>query len=203
MGAFITIADMNAPQASGLVSYRDIGEMRIGQAANFRVEQASTSTIFTGVVTGISPNSQGTGAALSYPVILRIDPASVGNVKLRAGMIATISIITRARYHAIVIANGALTYARDEAPPDGSGTLTSAQIDNALASAHTMETSLIASGFDDVSDPLTASYLVGFANEKYVAIPVVLGLSDGSQTEVVEGLASGQSVVTEQPRLLI
>lgn len=203
IGSFITIADMNASQATALINYRDIGEVRIGQAATFRVGQASPSATFTGAVTGVSPNGQGTGVALSYPITLRIDPTSVGNATLRAGMTATIRIITRARYHVIVIANGAAAYARDDAPSDGSGVLTRAQITGALASAHTMEASLIASGFDVASDPLTASYLVGFAHGQYVAIPVVLGLSDGSQTEVVEGLATGRGVVTEQRRLVL
>lgn len=202
-GSFITIADMNAPQASALVNYHNIGEMRLGQTATLRVAQAAPSASFTGVVTGISPNGQGTGAALSYPVTLRIDPASVGKVTLRAGMTADIRIITRARYHAIVISNDALAYARDNAPRDGSGVLTSKQIADALASANAMEATEVASGFDVASDPLTASYLVRFAHGKYVAIPVVLGLSDGSQTEVVDGLVTGQLVITEQRRLLL
>ncbi len=198
LASFITIADTSAPLATALVNYRDIGKVSVGQAATFRVKQASASAIFTGVVTGVSPQGQGAGAALSYPVALRLDPSSLGHSTLLPGMTADTRIITRARYHVIVIANSAVSYARQAAPPAGKGLLSASQISAALKRARTLEQQAIAAGFDAKSDPLTPAYLIGFQHNRYVAIPVVLGLSDGQQTEVVAGLKAGQQVVNGQ-----
>lgn len=198
VGSFITIADTSAPLATAMVGYRDISAVRAGQSATFRVTQASASGIFTGVVTGVAPAPQGAGDTLRYPVSLRIDPASLGGVTLLPGMTATTRIITRARYHVIVIPNSAVDYARQAAPANGEGLLTRSQIADAQTRAHALAQSVVASGFDVASDPITPTYLIGFQNNRYVAIPVVLGLTDGQQWEVVAGLATGQQVVDGQ-----
>ena len=202
IAAFITIADTSAPLATALVGYRDIDAIHVGESATFRVKQASSGAIFTGVVTGVSPLGQGTGAALSYPVALKIDPASLGHATLLPGMSAETRIITRARYDVLVIAQSAVQYARAAAPLNGAGVLTRIQVIAALKSAQALKQTLIDSGFDTSKDPLTATYLVGFQRDHYFAIPVVLGLSDGQNTEVVSGLTSGQQVVDGQRSLL-
>lgn len=202
IGSFIIIADTSAPLATALVSYRDISAIHVGEAATFRVTQASKTDIFTGDVTGVSPQGQGSGDTLSYPVMLQLDPASLGGVALLPGMTAEIRIITRARYYVIVIANSAVDYVRQAAPPTGEGLLSRSQISAALKTARAMRASVIASGFDIAHDPLTATYLIGFQRNRYIAVPVVLGLTDGSQTEVVAGLTTGQRVVNGQRSLL-
>jgi HlyD family secretion protein len=176
--------------------------VKAGETATFRVAQASASAVFTGSVTGVSPLGQGTGSALSYPVALRLDPASLGTLTLLPGMTAATRIITHARYHVIVIPNSAVSYAKEAAPPSGSGLLTRSQIDVAQQSAHNMAQAAVAAGFDVASDPLTPTYLVGYQKNHYVAIPVVLGLTDGDQWEVVAGLTEGQEVVNGQRNLL-
>ena len=198
IASFITIMDTSAPLASALVSYRDIGGVHVGQAATFRVAQASSSTVFTGAVTGVSPQGHGSGASLSYPVYFKVDPASLGDTTLLPGMTADTRIITHARYHVLVIANSAISYARDNAPANGSGVLTAKQISAARAQANALAENVVTSGFDVKDDPITPSYLVGFQKGAYVAIPVVLGLSDSQQTEVVAGLKSGEQVVSGQ-----
>ena len=198
VGSFITIADTSAPLATAMVSYRDIGAVRVGQTATFRVAQASENGVFTGEVTGVAPVAQGAGDTLRYPVALRLDPASLGGVTLLPGMTAATRIIARARYHVIVIPKSAVDYARQAAPTSGEGLLTRSQIAAAQQRAHAMAQGIVASGFDVASDPLTPTYLIGFQNNRYVAIPVVLGLTDGQQWEAVSGLATGQQVVDGQ-----
>lgn len=198
MASFITIMDTSAPLASALISYRDIGSVHAGQEATFRVAQASSSAVFTGAVTGVSPQGHGSGASLSYPVYFALDPASLGGTTLLPGMTANTRIVLQARYHVLVIANSAITYAHDNAPADGSGVLTAEQISTARAQADTLAQNVVSSGFNVKADPITPTYLVGFQQGKYVAIPVVLALSDGQQTEVVAGLKAGQQVVNGQ-----
>ena len=202
MASFITIADTGAPLVTALVNYQQIGAIQAGEAATFQAPQASSSATFKGTVTGVELLPHGEGATLSYPVALKIDPASLGHVTPLPGMNAQVRIITHARYNVLVIAQSAVQYAHSAAPPDGSGVLSKSQIHAALTSAQALEQSTLATGFDARADPLTATYLVGFARGHYVAIPVVLGLSDGRQTEVVAGLDSGQQVVSGQRSLL-
>ena len=76
--------------------------------------------------------------------------------------------------------------------------LTEAQIRDALQAASTLETEAISGGLDIAHDPPTATYLIGYAGGKYVAIPVVLGLSDGHHQEIIAGLSVGQQVVSGQ-----
>lgn len=201
-GPFILIMDTSAPLVTTLVGYRDIGEVKAGETATFRVAQVSASDVFTGSVMGVSPLGQGTGSALSYPVALRLDPASLGKETLLPGMTAATRIITRARYRVLVIPNSAVSYARQEAPSSGSGLLTRSQIAAAQQSARSMAQAAVAAGFDVANDPLTPTYLVGYQQNHYVAIPVVLGLTDGDQWEVVSGLTRGQQVVSGQRNLL-
>lgn len=202
VASFITIADTSAPLVNALVNYQQIGAIHAGEAATFRAPQASSSVTFKGTVTGVAPLPQGAGATLSYPVALKIDPASLGHVALLPGMRAETRIITHARDGVLVIAQSAVQYARSAAPLNGSGVLSRSQVRAALQSAQALEQSVLASGFDASADPLTATYLVGFQRGHYVAIPVVLGLSDGQRTEVVAGLTSGQRVVDAQRGLL-
>jgi len=201
LGSFITLMDTSAPLVTAPVSYRDISAVHAGESATFRVAQASANDVFTGAVVGVSPLGQGTGDELSYPVTLRIDAASLGDAKPLPGMTAATRIITRARYHVVVIPNSAVSYAREAAPSSGKGLLTNSQISAARAEAHSLAEGLVASGFDVASDPLTLAYLVGFKDNHYFAIPVALGLSDGKQWEVVAGLSAGQQVVDGQESL--
>jgi multidrug efflux pump subunit AcrA (membrane-fusion protein) len=198
VASFITIMDTSAPLVTALVNYRDVGQIHTGQAATFRVAQASSTEIFTGTVEGISPQGHGSGASLSYPVTLALDPGSLSQVTLLPGMTADTRIITSARYHVIVIPASAVNYARTAAPSNGSGVLTAKQISAAHAQANALAEAAVAAGFDTTNDPLTPTYLVGFQKGKYVAIPVVLGLSDGQHWEVVAGLKAGQQVVDGQ-----
>ena len=201
-GSFITIMDTAAPLATAMVNYRTVGAVHTGDVATFRVTQASQNVVFKGTVTGVSPLGSGTGAALSYPVTLRLDPSSLKGVSLLPGMSAATRIITQARYHVIVVPASAVTYARSAAPTSGKGLLTRNQVTAALAQAKTLEQQAVASGFPVADDPLTPGYLLGFQKGHYVAIPVVLGLTDGQQWEIVAGVTKGDQVVAGQRSLI-
>lgn len=204
--SFITIVDTSAPLVNATVGYTYVEQAHAGEAATLTVPQAKASAVFAGAVTGVSPEGQGAGARLSYPVYLHVDPATLAGVTLLPGMSVAVKIVTHARYHVVVISNGAVSYARHAAPPNGNGLLTHGQVVVAQEMARTLEGEAVSSGFDATADPLTPAYLIGFQKNaqggKYVAIPVVLGLTDGRQWEVVSGLVAGQQVVDGQQNLL-
>jgi multidrug resistance efflux pump len=195
---FITLSDTAQPLATALINYRDIAGVENGEPATVRVTQAAGEPAVSGKVAGVTLAPQGSGAQLAYPVSILIDPASLKGAHLLPGMSASVTITTRARINVVTLPVGAIAYAREAAPPSGKGLLTAAQISDAMQTAKALEQQAIAAGLDVAHDPPTPSYLIGFTNGRYVAIPVVLGLSDGQRQEIIAGLSAGQKVVSGQ-----
>ena len=195
---FITLADISQPLATVLVGYRDITAVEVGELATVRVAQVPGSSKMVGAVTGVALLPQGSGDHLAYPVTISIDPASLKGASLLPGMSASAVITTRARADVVTLPVGSIAYARQAAPPSGKGLLTKAQVRAALQAANILRAQVIASGWDIAHDPPVPAYLLSFTNGKYIAIPVVLGLSDGRHQEIIAGLSAGQKVVSGQ-----
>ncbi len=195
---FITLADTAQPLATVLVNYRDIAAIEPGESATLQVAQAPGASALQGNVIGDSLLAQGSGDNLAYPVTISINSASLRSGALLPGMSASATITTRARRGVVTLPEGTFAYTRQAAPANGKGLLTATQIQNALQAASALDTQAISGGWDTMHDPPTAAYLIGFENGKYVAIPVVLGLSDGHQREIIVGLDMGQRIVSGQ-----
>lgn len=196
---FITLADMSQPLATALASYRDVAAIEPGESVTLGVAQATGATTMRGIVTGVALLPSGSGDHLAYPIAIRIDPASVrAGARLLPGMSASITITTRVRMGVVTAPASAIAYARQAAPASGAGLLTAGQIKAALAQAQTLEAQAVAAGLDVAHDAPAPGYLIGLANGAYVAIPVVLGLTDGSRQEIIAGLAVGEKVVSGQ-----
>jgi HlyD family secretion protein len=195
---FITLADTAQPLATALISYHDITNVEVGELATVSVTQVPGSPRLVGTVVAVTLQPHGAGAQLAYPVSVSIDPESLKGARLLPGMSATITITTRARVDVVTLPVGAIAYARQAAPASGKGLLTAAQIKAALQAAKALRAQVIDSGWDVAHDPPKVAYLIGFTHGKYVAIPVVLGLSDGHHQEIIVGLSAGQKVVSGQ-----
>lgn len=200
---FMTLADTAQPQATVLVNYRDIAAVEPGESATLRVTQVAGASSLRGDVVGDSLLAQGSGDNLAYPVTISIDPTSLKSGALLPGMSASATITTRALHGVVTVPEGVVAYARQAAPANGKGLLTAAQIQDALQAASALDTQVISGGLDTAHDPPTATYLIGFENGKYVAIPVVLGLSDGQKREIIAGLDMGQRAVSSQRNPLL
>jgi HlyD family secretion protein len=197
--AFITIADTAQPLATVLISYRDISGVEPSESATLRVPQATGTSTVKGIVEGFALIPQGSGDHLSYPVMITIDPNSIkSGASLLPGMSASATIITRQVLGVVTLPVSAVTYAHQAAPANGKGLLTKEQISAALGQANQLEQAAIANGLDTQHDPPTATYLIGFSGGKYVAIPAVLGLSDGKNQEIIAGVNAGDLIVNGQ-----
>lgn len=195
---FITLADMSQPLATALVSYRDIAAIEPDENTTLRTAQAAGSPAIRGLVTSVALQPQGSGDHLTYPVAIRIDPTSLKGAHLLPGMSADIVITTRVRLQVVILPAAAIAYARWAAPASGKGLVAAGQIKAALRAAGELEAQAISAGLDVAHDPPRPAYLIGLVNGKYVAIPVVLGLSDGQRQEIIAGLSAGQKVVSGQ-----
>lgn len=195
---FIVIADTAHPLVTALIGYRDILAVEPGERATVRVKQAPGATALSGAVYGFSLIPQGSGDSLAYPVTIAIDPTTLKGGALLPGMSASATITTRARTGVVIVPERAIAFARQAAPPSGKGLLKASQIRDALQTASAMEDVVVSNGFDTAHDPPQAAYLIGLDHGKYVAIPVVLGLSDGQNREIIGGVEPGDKIATGQ-----
>jgi multidrug resistance efflux pump len=200
----VTIADTAQPLATVLVGYKTINMIAPGQTATLRAPQVTGAATIKGTVYGFALIPQGSGNELAYPVTIAIDPNSIkSGVSLLPGMSASATIITRQVLGVVTLPVSVVAYAHQAAPANGKGLLTKEQIDAALVAAQQLEQDAIAGGLDPQYDPPTATYLIGFSQGKYIAIPAVVGLSDDKNQEIIAGVQEGDQIVSSQRNPLL
>lgn len=199
VGVFIQIIDLTQLQVSAFVNAKYVGAVAAQNLAHFTVDTYG-SHVFQGTVSGINPVGINSGGVVNYPVLINVDSQGfdANGIHLLPGMQCKVTIITQQRTNVLVVPVAAVRFAQQAAPQNGHGLLSRKDILAALTQAQQLELNLIASGVDLSQDSPTLTYLVGYQKGKYVAIAVVLGLSDGKNYEVLAGLNLGQIIVTGQ-----
>ena len=195
-GAFIQIVDLSALQVTANVNEADIGSISQGQVVTFTVS-AYAGRSFTGKVSAISPLGQTTSNVVTYPVTIDVDTQSLRGASLLPAMTANVTITTAARPGALLIPASAVTFAR-QAISSTNGYITRAQAVAAARSARQQLLTLQGGSTDLSKDNPTPAYVLERSQGKWVVKPVVLGLTDGTNYEVLAGLESGEAVVTGQ-----
>jgi len=196
-GVFIELVDLSALQLKVNVAEKTVGSVAPSNPVKFTVDTYPGHT-FQGSVSGITPLGQASGGTITYPVLIDVDGQTVNGVNLLPGMRCTATIITQQRLNVPLIPISAITYAKQAAPLNGKGALPRSKVQAALTNAQQLLTSLQNQGGDLSQDHPTLAYALGFSKGKYVAIPLVIGLSDGANYEVLAGLSAGQQIVTSQ-----
>ncbi len=181
--AFIVLEDLSKLAITAQVNEADIGTVKVGQSARFTVAAYPTSTFF-GTVTAVSPLGQTTSGVVTYPVTVSVDSNSLNGVNLLPGMTANLEITTQERIGVTLVPNQALTFARSLV---ASGQISRSQVQSLLATALQQAGSQAPSG--------TPTFIVELQNGKLTPKVIFTGLTDGTNTEVVSGLQSGEQVV--------
>ena len=198
-GTFIQIADTTALQVQANVNESDVANLQIGDTVQFTVS-AYGDRAFRGTVSAISQNGQTVSNVVTYPITIDVDMNSVKGVHLFPGMTANAIITVVSHPDTLTIPTGAVNFAR---LASGSGSTSTAvaqliskqdatsamtQARQALATLETQNPNLIA------ESPIPA-YVIEHQNGKYVAKPVVLGLTDDTVYEVLQGLSADDTIV--------
>src|SRR5437764_3775631 len=97
---FIALIDTSGLNITALVNEADIGNVRVGQPAQFTVE-AYPSQTFRASVTSVDLIGQTSGNVVVYPVHLRVDQHSLNGTYLYTAMTATTTITTAERIGAL------------------------------------------------------------------------------------------------------
>jgi HlyD family secretion protein len=111
---FVIAQDLTQMQVNANVSESDIGGVKEGTEANFRVD-AYPKQFFEGVVTQVRNAPINIQNVVTYDVVI-----TVGNpeLKLKPGMTANVTIVTARKEHPLRVLNGALRFRMPNVPID-------------------------------------------------------------------------------------
>lgn len=164
---FTIAQDITKMNITADVSEADIGQVRTGQSVEFTVD-AFPDDVFHGQVKQVRKAPTTTQNVVTYQTIITVNnPAQ----KLFPGMTADVSILVARRTNALEIPNTALRYT----PPQGA------------AFEQTPPTKL------QRSQQLV--YALGSGGTKLRPVVVKIGITDGVNTEILEGVTEGTQVV--------
>ncbi len=182
--AFMVLTDTRKLSIAAQVNEADIGNIQVGQSAQFTVA-AYPSQTFRASVSAIETVGQTSSNVVSYKVDLAVDQNSLQGARVYSGMTATVSITTAERIGVVLIPNAALSF-----------------LTTALQSGEVDRTALAAVLPSQVQGSGTAQgsrrIVLELRNGKLVPVSITTGLTDGQYTEVLSGLHSGDRVVVGQ-----
>ena len=165
---FTIAQDITKMHISAPVSEADIGQVKVGQSVKFNVD-AFPDEVFNGKVIQVRKAPTTTSNVVTYEVIIDVDNPEQ---KLFPGMTADVSILVAGRRNKLKVSNAALRYV----PPD------------TAAYEGTPPTKL--------STGQRLAYTLADNGKKLKPLIVNAGITDGVDTEILEGANEGMVLVT-------
>ena len=176
-----TIAnDLTKMNIDASVSESDIGQVKAGQTAEFTVD-AFPDDVFQGKVVQVRKSPSTVNNVVTYDTVIAVDNS---DQKLFPGMTADVSILVAERKNVLKIPNAALRFMP---PPDvkvddaGSFSPTNQPAD-ALVTAPNQRVVYVSSGTPKAP--------------RLKPVRVKVGVDDGANSEILDGLHEGDAVVT-------
>jgi HlyD family secretion protein len=165
---FTVAQDITKMNISAAVSEADIGQVRVGESVDFNVD-AFPDEVFHGTVMQVRKSPTTTQNVVTYETIISVENPEQ---KLFPGMTADVSILVSERKDVLKIPNTALRYS----PSDG------AVYDGTPPQKLERSQRLV--------------YSTSADGAKLKPVIIKTGITDGTDTEVTEGLKAGEAVVT-------
>jgi HlyD family secretion protein len=174
---FTIAQDLRAMQVDSSVAEADVGRIQMGQDASFTVD-AFPGRTFAGKVVQIRKAPQVAQNVVTYDVVVSADNP---DLKLLPGMTANLTIVVAQRQGVLMVPNAALRF----------------RVPGQAADSN-RRPSPVAAGAPQPGLPGRAM-IVG-SDGQPAAVPVRLGITDGSMTEVLAGdLKEGTAVIIGAP----
>lgn len=189
-------------ELSALVNEADIGKVKVGQDVEF-TSSSYGDRVFKGKVLRITPQAQTVSNVQYYPVLIScVDPEH----KLFSGMSVSVNIIVARQTDVLTVSMMAVSYAQANVKnnPAMAGQISSSQARSEQTNQRTMEKREQGTNQGERQSTDRAeiqksetrrSRVMVLENNQAVSKRVVLGLSDGSNYEVIEGLNEGDQVI--------
>ena len=198
-GTFIQIADDTSLQVLANVNESDVANLQVGDAVQFTVS-AYGEREFRGTVGAISPSGQTVSNVVTYPVTIDLDMSSAKGVQLLPGMTADAVITVVNQPNTLVIPVEAINFARLASSSGSTSTSVSQLISkqdaaSAMAQARQAMATLETQNPNLIADSPIPAYVIEQLHGKFIAKPVVLGLTDDTVYEVLQGLSADDTIV--------
>ncbi|GCE05506.1 efflux RND transporter periplasmic adaptor subunit [Dictyobacter aurantiacus] len=194
--AFIVLTDTSSLQIVAQVNESDIGNVKVGQPAQFTVAAYPNNT-FQATVASINIIGQSSSGVVTYPVTLNVTMSSLNNIHLLPLMTATTNITTQQQNNVLRVPSAALTFSTTALQ---NGYLNRAALRNLRngAAGQQGNTDANQQGTTGSSSSTTGKRGIVLELQNGVLTPVMVttGLSDGQYTQIISGLNEGDQVVT-------
>ena len=189
-----TIAnDLSKMQIDASVAEADVGNVEPGQNVDFTVDAFPYRT-FHGKVTQVRNSPITVQNVVTYDTVISVDNE---DQKLRPGMTATVSIIVAHKENVLKIPNGALRFRPPEAQQTGQAASNGAGVKDGAASSQIAQNGGGAHARKQhLGTAARTIYILPDGAAKLQPVQVKLGISDGINTEVTEGLKENDQIVT-------
>ncbi len=189
---FVIANDLTKMQIDANVAEADIGNVEVGQDVNFTVDAFPYRT-FRGKVTQIRNSPITVQNVVSYDTVIAVNNS---DMKLRPGMTANVSIIIAQRDNVLKVPNAALrfrliTTTTDAASKNGGSAAARSEGEKSRSGG--------GSGRRKGERSMTRTVYTlssSAANDSPQPAQIKIGISDGVNTEVLEGLKEGDNVIT-------
>ncbi len=201
---FVIAEDLSKMKLEVAIDEADVGEVKVGQKANFtvdafpgrtfpaeitRVDLGSNLTVSSASSTSTTTTTATTGQVVSYSADLTVANPSL---QLRPGMTATADIVTSDRQNVLLVPNAALRFKPTAAGAGASSGGIAGSLTFRPRRDRPERTAKLARG-------ASQTVYVKDAEGKPQPVQVVTGDSNGTMTEVLGGnLKPGQQVITGQ-----
>jgi len=213
--ALFTLVTMDNLQVIAQVNEADIGKVKVGDPVNFTVS-AYPNEAFSGKVLEIQPVGTTVQNVVNYNVTCSIQSSKSST--LYPGMTAAATIISAEKDNVVLVPNSALTFAqaafrdglvqgaggqarqsRTRGQPTGqaSGARPTGQAGLGRGGNATPQGGASSSQGSNADQAASANrgLALTLKNGELVPIRLTLGITDGTNTEVVSGLQDGESIV--------
>jgi HlyD family secretion protein len=181
---FTIAEDLTQMEIQVDVDEADVGRVKEGQRGTFSVD-AYPDRKFQARIRELRYGSEVVQGVVTYKAVLSTDNSGL---LLRPGMTATAEIVVQQVSQALTVPNAALRFA----PPAKQASEQTGLLGRLLPG----RPSFRAASRRDEAGPRRKVWIV--QNGEPVAIPVVIGVSDGQRTEIVKGeIGEGQSVIVD------
>ena len=192
---FVIGNDLNKMQIEANVAEADIGMVEVGQDVDFTVDAFSGQT-FHGKVTQVRNAPKTDQNVVTYETIIGVSNA---NLKLKPGMTANVSLIVARRDNVLKVPNAALRFRPPKSVQGVKAGTNKTDIAEASVQSENKSDRSHKSGSAKPKKDKRKSERTVYVLRDGAPQPVKLklGITDGRETELIEGLKEGDTVVSD------
>src|SRR5258708_887500 len=196
---FIQVVDLSSLQVQANVNESDTANLKVGDTVQFTVN-AYGDRQFKGTVSAISPNGVTSSNVVTYPVTIDVNMQSAKDANLLPNMTANVTITVIQHHNVLLIPVNAITFARLASGGNATGSnqlVSSQETSTATAQARQALNNLESQNATIATiNPLPAFVIESRqGGTSFIAVPVVLGMTDGVSYEVLSGLSVNENII--------